>query len=91
MECVRQDEGDGGRLWGAMRKQDHVVGGKWRYAPSSTPKVTASPPTSVNSPEAFRRTIHAAQSRECHHRRKHLDDRRDGAKKQKCAIISTLL
>jgi len=62
MECVRQDEGDGGRLWGAMRKQDHVAGGKWRYAPSSTPKVTASPPTSVNSPEAFRRTIHAAKA-----------------------------
>jgi hypothetical protein len=44
MECVRQDEGDGGKLWGAMRphktlgaaancgmkcaEQDHVAGGK---------------------------------------------------------------
>ena len=34
MECVRQDEGDGG---------------KWRYVASSTPKAMASPPTSVNS------------------------------------------
>ena len=44
MECVRQDEGDGGKLWDAMRpdktlgpaancamqctEQDHVAGGK---------------------------------------------------------------
>ena len=28
MECVRQDEGDGGKLWDAMRKQSHVTDGK---------------------------------------------------------------
>ena len=42
MECVRQDEGDegrlcdapaedigdGGKLWDAMREQDHVAGGR---------------------------------------------------------------
>ena len=56
-----------------------------------------SPPTSVNSPAAnrsalaesallsgaFRRTIHAAQSLECHHRRKQLDEQRDGTKIRK--------
>ena len=29
MECVRQDEGNGGKLWDAMRRREnHVAGGK---------------------------------------------------------------
>lgn len=39
---------DGDTIW------VETNGGKWRYVPSSTPKATTSPPTSVNSPAANR-------------------------------------
>ena len=44
-----------------------------RYVPSSIPKATASPLASINSTAAIDRTIHAAQSLECHERRKRLE------------------
>ena len=34
----------------------------------------------IDTVAAFRRTIHSAQSLECHHRRKQLDELRDGTK-----------
>ena len=40
----------------------------------------------IDTVAAFRRTIHAAQSLECHHRRKQLDAQRDGTKMRKCLL-----
>ena len=49
MNAPAQDIGDGGKLWNAMREQDHVAGGKKAVCAFFHTKGDGITPTSVNS------------------------------------------